>query len=465
MNGYNILYDWVIEAEFAGGAIAVLFYGSIHAARHFFDFSVKRTIECIGWFGRTCLKPIARRPYHRITTELPMIRSIIRSLRNVIEPERLTAEAASERDSDLQGLPARDPSVEEAMESSVKWLCRAQDNSASQDGGVARDFSLIDGWNSSYPETTGYIIPTLIAYAELTGDKQVLTRARLMLDWLVSIQFPDGGFQGSVIGAEPVIPVTFNTGQILLGLVSGAEKFGEAYRGPMRRAADWLVATQDDDGCWRSHRSPFAQPTDKAYETHVSWGLFEAARLEPSSDYAKAALANIRWALSLQNENGWFRDCCLSEPEHPLTHTIGYVLRGVVEAYRFSGEEEFLAASLRTANALLTAVRPDGSLPGRLDENWNGTVDWSCLTGNVQIAACWFLLHEYTGDKRYLEAALAANKFVRRTMALDGPLETRGAVKGSFPVSGGYCTYEYPNWAAKFLIDSLLLEKNVRSES
>lgn len=465
MNGYNILYDWVIEAEFAGGAIAVLFYGSIHAARHFFDFSVNRTIECIGWFGRTCLKPIVRRPYHRITSDLPMIRSIIRSLRNAIEPERLTNQAVFERDADLRGLPEFDPGIDATMEASARWLCRAQDNSASQDGGVARDYSLIEGWNSSYPETTGYIVPTLIAYAELTGDKHLLTRARLMLDWLVSIQFPDGGFQGSVIGAEPILPVTFNTGQILLGLVSGAEQFGEKYRGPMRRAADWLVATQDEDGCWRSHRSPFTEPTDKAYETHVSWGLFEAARLEPEADYAKAALANIRWALKLQNENGWFRDCCLSEPEHPLTHTIGYVLRGIVEAYRFSGEEEFLTASRRTADALLSAIGPNGELPGRLNDNWSGTVDWTCLTGNVQIAACWFLLYDITDDNRYLEAARAANKFVRRTMDLDGRPETRGAVKGSFPVSGGYCTYEYPNWAAKFLIDSLLLEKSFIAEA
>jgi hypothetical protein len=225
------------------------------------------------------------------------------------------------------------------------------------------------------------------------------------------------------------------------------------------------VATQDEDGCWRSHRSPFTEPTDKAYETHVSWGLFEAARLEPESDYARAALANIEWALSLQNENGWFRDCCLTEPEHPLTHTLGYVLRGVIEAYRFSRKQQFLDASVRTADALMGAMRPDGDLPGRLDEDWKGTVDWTCLTGNVQIAACWLILFEHTGDRRYLEAAVAANSFVRRTMRVDAPPETRGAVKGSFPVSGDYCAYEYPNWAAKFLIDSLLLEKSLAVRS
>ena len=37
-----------------------------------------------------------------------------------------------------------------------------------------------------------------------------------------------------------------------------------------------------------------------------------------------------------------------------------------------------------------------------------------------------------------------------------------GGVKGSFPVDGDYCRYAYPNWAAKFLADSLMLETDVR---
>jgi len=39
---------------------------------------------------------------------------------------------------------------------------------------------------------------------------------------------------------------------------------------------------------------------------------------------------------------------------------------------------------------------------------------------------------------------------------------TRGAVKGSFPVSGGYAPHQYLNWAAKFFIDANLLEQRVR---
>ncbi len=129
----------------------------------------------------------------------------------------------------------------------------AQDCSASKDGGVARDYSLLRGWATSYPETTGYIVPTLLEYARRKHDDAVRERARRMLDWLVSIQLPAGGFQGGRIDSVPVVPVTFNTGQILIGLAAGQSSFG-TYEEPLIRAADWLVATQDEDGCWRIAR-------------------------------------------------------------------------------------------------------------------------------------------------------------------------------------------------------------------
>jgi hypothetical protein len=232
----------------------------------------------------------------------------------------------------------------------------------------------------------------------------------------------------------------------------------------MIAAADWLVQTQDPDGCWRKHPTPFAAPGEKSYETHAAWGLFEAARLENGRGYAEAAMRNTYWALSHQNPQGWFANCCLTDPSNPLTHTIGYVLRGLVEAYRFSGDHWILQAAVKTAEGVLAAVRPDGSIPGRLDSRWQGTVQWSCLTGTEQIAMCWLLLYRETRDRRFRDAAFAANRSVRQTVHIDGRPETRGAVKGSFPVSGGYETFQFPNWACKFFIDANRLEQRISEE-
>ena len=373
----------------------------------------------------------------------------------------LPAVARAERRRDRAALPSTDPGPAAAVDEALAWLGRAQDASASADGGVARHYSLVSGWSASYPETTGYIIPTLLACADRFRRPELEARARRMLDWLVAIQQPDGGFQGGVIGATPVRSVTFNTGQILMGLAAGVARWDAAYRPALHRAGDWLVEHQDADGCWRRGGTPFAKPGEKVYETHVAWGLYEAARVEPSRGYAEAARRNVQWALGHQQPNGWFGSCCLDEPERPLTHTIGYALRGVLEAHRFAPEPALLAAARRTADGALSALRDDGWLPGRLTADWRAGVDWVCLTGSVQIAHCWLMLYEETGEARYREAAARAIAFVRRTVRTDGPGDTRGAVKGSYPVSGGYCRYEYPNWAAKFFIDAQLLELDV----
>lgn len=393
-----------------------------------------------------------------------MINRIARRLIRKLNPPPLPPAASAELRRDRLGLPTRDPGIEPVLEEAVAWIGRAQDYSRTKDGGVARHYSLIDGWGSSYPETTGYIVPTLLDVARLSGGTvadEARERARRMLDWLVSIQLPEGGFQGGMVDQEPVVPVTFNTGQILLGLAAGATEFGSDYRDPMSRAAIWLATTQDPDGCWRRHPTPFAAPGEKAYETHVAWGLLEAYRVEPDNRYLEAALANIRWALGWQHKNGWFARCCLEDPTAPLTHTIGYVLRGVLEGYRSTRDPALLAAAQRTADGVLSALRPDGFLPGRLDCRWKGKVRWSCLTGTAQIAHCLLILHRETGESRYRTAALAGNSYVRRSVNLSGPPEVRGGVKGSFPVDGTYGQYQYLNWACKFFIDSNLLERDL----
>jgi hypothetical protein len=350
-------------------------------------------------------------------------------------------------------VPVFDPGPERAIAEGISWLCYAQDHSASRDGGVARHFSVIDGWASSYPETTGYIADTLIGCGEESGDQNIIERSRRMLDWLVSIQFPDGAFQGGMIDQMPRLPATFDTGQILIGLVAGARIEGR-YREPMLRAANWLISTQDQDGCWRQHETSFAAHGEKVYETHVAIGLFRAESLEPNRGYLEGAKAQVDWALGHQRSNGWFAHCCLTDAWNPLTHTLGYALRGVVEAYLATHENKYLEAACRTADGLLQAFEPDGRLSGRLTDQWQPAADWVCLTGISQIAESLLLLSSPAERDDYKRAAKTANAFVRRTMVTEGARDVRGGVKGSFPIDGWYGKWQYLNWACKFMIDA-----------
>jgi len=374
---------------------------------------------------------------------------------------RLPSAARIEHHRDLLFRGFSDPGAQPVVPACMRWLAAAQDLSSTCDGGVARHFSLVAGWGASYPETTGYIIPTMLDVAERSGDGEFSHRARRMLDWLVSIQMPCGAFQGGTVTSSPVVPVTFNTGQILLGLAAGAREFGEPYVSSMHRAASWLVESQDSDGCWRRHPTPFAARGEKVYETHVAWGLYEAAAVGNERSYSAAATKNIVWALTKQEAKGWFRDCCLSDRLRTLTHTLGYVLRGVLEAYRHTQEARFLDAAQLTGSALAKGIDQNGYLPGRFDSNWSPAVSWVCLTGTSQIAACWLMLYRITKDERFLTAARAGNRFVRRTINFGSNVGTHGGVKGAFPVWGDYGAYEYLNWAAKFTIDANLLEADL----
>ncbi len=387
----------------------------------------------------------------------------IRKYHHWEELQMLMPEGQAEVKKDHKGPLPEDPGKKATVVAALDWLLRAQKNSASHDGGMARDFSVKKGWATSYPETTGYIVPTLIDCGNYFDNKDYLESAMIALDWFEKIQLESGAFQGGRIENDPV-PVTFNTGQILIGLAAGVKEF-DRYHDAMNRAAQWLVDTMDDDGCWRKFSTPFAEKGEKAYETHVSWGLLEAAKVSGNKEYGEAALKNIRWALTKQQENGWFTDCCLDQPESPLTHTLGYVTRGIMEGYLYSRDETFLTAALKFAGAITTLVDEDGYLPGRWKKDWTPAVSWVCLTGSVQIAHSLLLIYKETGQDKYLETARRLNQFVRKTVRLSGHNDAMvGGVKGSYPIDGLYGRFEYLNWAAKFFIDSNMLEAEILGE-
>lgn len=53
---------------------------------------------------------------------------------------------------------------EEHLRATAEWLAAAQDSQT--DGGISGRYKLQSSWSSSYPETTGYAIPTLLALAD-----------------------------------------------------------------------------------------------------------------------------------------------------------------------------------------------------------------------------------------------------------------------------------------------------------
>ena len=348
------------------------------------------------------------------------------------------------------------------LQAAAEWLARAQDVTGG--GGVSAYYDAAKRrWAGAYPETTGYIIPTLFRYAEFSGNDEYRERAIRMAAWESDIQLSDGGVRAGTMDANEAVATIFNTGQVLFGWLAAWQRTHESkFRDSLVRAADWLVAAQDPDGAWRRFASPFASHALNTYNTRVAFGLAEAGRGLNEPRYLDAAKRNVEWALTQMHPNGWLENNDLEDNIRPLTHTIAYAARGILEVGLITENSGFVDAASRIARAVAATQRSDGALPGRLDAGWRTAAGWSCLTGNAQMAIVWQRLAHETGDGSWLPAAKRANRFnlsVQNVAA--SSQDMRGGIPGSHPRGGGYMTHRYPNWAAKFFMDALMLQLEV----
>ena len=134
----------------------------------------------------------------------------------------------------------------------LKWLFKAQE--VTKDGGVSAIYEADTKlWRRSYPETTGYIIPTALNYYKYFGDENYKEIAIKMGDWEIDIQSPDGG-TGDYLGfyaTNTLKPRNFNTGQVMLGYLSLYEfTNNKKYLNAAIKSAEYIISSIDSCGTW-----------------------------------------------------------------------------------------------------------------------------------------------------------------------------------------------------------------------
>lgn len=352
---------------------------------------------------------------------------------------------------------------DDRVRAAASWLGTAQD--ATTDGGVVGRYHIATGWTSSYPETTGYLIPTLLELAREPGLGSLEARARRAFEFLLPLQLDSGAFPGGEVHENRSKPSIFNSAQIINGLVAWHRHSGdERALGAARRAGDWLVEMLDDDGAWRRH-TYIGLPV--AYAAHASCWLAELGAHTGESRYLDGARRHLEWVLSLADPStGWIDKAGFWPEQHERreghTHTIAYTIWGVLYTAGVLGHARGLAAAERAALGVLRRLELSRWLPGELDSRWRGRANYACITGNAQMALIWMRLHEQGGDLRFANAALRAIDLVKRAQVMStADPSVYGAVPGSDPVWGGYITLAYPNWAAKFFVDALLAKRRM----
>jgi len=357
----------------------------------------------------------------------------------------------------LRPADSQSPQRLSHLRAALQWIEAA--HTAAGDGGISKGYDLLRStWAPSYPETTGYTIPTLLNTAAYLGYPHLRYMALSLADYLLGQATPEGGITHWERRGDP--PVVFDTGQALFGWVAAYRAAGALrYLEAARRAAAFLVQRQDAGGAWLSNQH---LGVAKTIDTRVAWALLELHALAPAPEYAAAARRNLAWALRQQEDDGWFRRCAFREHEAPFTHTLAYTAEGLLACGIRLGEGRYIEAARRTAQALRERLRPDGALTGAWKSGWQPLGCSTCLTGNCQMSILWMWLYRLDGEAAWLDAARRALTFAAGTQILeDAPAPLYGGIAGSAPLWGRYERMKYPNWAAKFFIDALLWMENL----
>lgn len=306
------------------------------------------------------------------------------------------------------------------------------------------------GWLQGYPETTGYLIPTLINAAFLLNEDHLLDYAKSCANWLVSIQNEEGSFYSGVDKSSG--PSAFNTAMILFGLSAAIRHFSEEeYKVALEKSVSWLLGIQEKEG--QIIKFAFHPNFQPAYYTRLLWALVDANEILMDNRVVDTCNRLRDTLMPYFHPNGV--DVSGFEPDKPaFLHTIAYAYRGAIQ-YNCtqSGEKMFQVSGLER---LIELFNIHGRWPGsiNLDGSWN--TQFRCLTGEAQMATL------------LLQSEKAEYKIIGK-MTLDNVLSEQcnfGAAKGGLPGSkpfwGPYMTLRYPNWAAKFLSDAILAANGLK---
>lgn len=353
------------------------------------------------------------------------------------------------------------------LSAAAAWLGRAQD--AQANGGVSGRYLLGRGWTKAYPKTTGDLIPTFLALADVLDDRQFHQRAEACVHFLLPLQMPNGAYPAGEIGGGNITPSAFNTAQIISGLIAWYRHSGDgSCLQSAVRAADWLISIQDADGAWRQF---FLGGIASTHDAYLACWLAKLGNLVNDPRYLEGARRNLSWILSHRVETtGWIDlagyDRDQQQKRQALTHSIAYTLMGALRTALELGDADAVVRLRASALAPARLLADIGWLPAVLDWQWQPQTPHACLAGNAQMAELWLTLHEIEPDIALFDAARRTLNIVKCSQSLDNPNpDIRGGIPGSNPVWGEYIFMGLPNWAAKFFVDALLLERQKQAGS
>ena len=327
----------------------------------------------------------------------------------------------------------------------LEWLRQAFDATGGR--GFSHSYRPLSGWAKAYPETTGYLIETLLTYSARRGEASLRQMADSAADWLCDIQRPDGAFPALLAGNPH--PSVFNTAQILFGLTQTGRKTAAL------RARNWLLASLEADGSWRM--AAYQPGFTPSYYTRAVWGVLYSLERWPEPEIREAMRGALRFYSHRILPNGAVADWGFLPGQPAFTHTLAYTLEGFLESALLLSEPETLEKTGRSIETLAEHITADGRLAGRYDLNWRGDFSFQCLPGLAQCSLLFARWYALCGQPRFRVLSAQLLKTLLPYQYARGPVGVRGAIPGSAPIWGPYLRFRFPNWGVKFFLDAWLI--------
>ena len=270
----------------------------------------------------------------------------------------------------------------------------------------------------SYPEVTGYYIPTLLRW----GYKEL---AVSYAQWLCSIQHEDGAWYDT----ENKYPYIFDSAQILKGLIAVRGLYPDVDE-HIIKGCDWILGNMTSEGRLVSPLKD-AWGDGKTYSelihTYCISPIKEAGKIFNRSDYIEKSEKIAHYYTTECKDQILNFDL--------LSHFYAYVMEAMLDIGR-----EDLA---KTAMARIACLqKKSGAVPAYKN------VDWVCSTGLFQFSVVWYRLGDIEhGDKAFQYACRLQNE--------------SGGWYGSYlsEENSGEVNNYFPDaeisWAVKYFLDAL----------
>jgi hypothetical protein len=344
------------------------------------------------------------------------------------------------------------------LELSLQWYL--QDITSSVDGGINSKINIIDFINKkkkriSYPETSGYILSSLInsRFFSNTIKKKHIEK---VLFFLLKKQNEDGGFSHP---SNPTKSLAFDTGQVLGGLLTYYMfcKKNNKVKKTIFLAANFLAKNIMKDG---TYCSEVLYRDQKCYYSSATMSLSRASKVFKNSLWKEKSKKNINWILSNMNRKLWFKNYSFGNGPDFNLHGIAYTIRGILE-HGIIYDKKYIRLVRQIIDKIFkinfNGIILESKLPLNFFKNYKSFSQETCPTGLAQIAVIVLKLAFIYKDKKYQEIGrdLVENVKMFQIQGLSKKID--GLFTGSWPIDSNYQPYDLPNWPTKFFIDSLML--------